>query len=73
MMTVKMGLKHYYLLLSTITEALLVHCHIAKNDYQHDSMVSYTFVSNKLFGLLLDISPKCFMFLKSPHLKFLYF
>ena len=30
-----------------ITEALLVHCNIFNNDYQHDSRVMYTFVRNK--------------------------
>ena len=30
-----------------ITEALLVHCNIFNNDYEHDSRVMYTFVRNK--------------------------
>ena len=32
-----------------ITEVVLVHCNIVKNDYQ-DSRVLYTFIRNKLFG-----------------------
>ena len=40
-----------------ITEVVLVHCNIVNNDYQQDSRVLYTFVSNKLFGGLLEISP----------------
>ena len=40
-----------------ITEVVLVHCNMANNDYQHDSRVLYTFVPNKSFGSLLDISP----------------
>ena len=40
-----------------ITEVILVHCNIANNDYQQDSRVLYTFVSNKPFGSLLEISP----------------
>ena len=36
-----------------ITEVLLVHCNIVNNDYQQDSKVLYTFVSNKPFGSLL--------------------
>ena len=31
-----------------IMEVVLVHCNIANNDYQQDSRVLYTFVSNKL-------------------------
>ena len=40
-----------------ITEVVLVHCNTVNNDYQQDSRVSYTFVPNKSFGQLLDISP----------------
>ena len=40
-----------------ITEVVLVHCNIVNNDYQHDSGVLYTFVPNKPFGSLLEISP----------------
>ena len=36
-----------------ITVVELVHCNIANNDYQQDSTVLYTFVSNKPFGSLL--------------------
>ena len=32
---------------SEITEVVLVHCNIITNDYQQDSRVLYTFVSNK--------------------------
>ena len=41
-----------------ITEVILVHYNIINNDYQHDSGVLYTFIPNRLFGQLLDISPK---------------
>ena len=40
-----------------IKEVLLVHCNIVNNDYQQDSRVLYTFVPNKPFGSLLEISP----------------
>ena len=40
-----------------ITEVVLVHCNIVNNDYQHDSKVLYTFVPNKSFGSLLELSP----------------
>ena len=48
-----------------ITEVVLVHCDIVNNDYQQDSRVSYTFVPNKPFGSLLEISPKNHIFLKT--------
>ena len=42
------------------------------NGYQQDPRVLYTFVPNKLFGQLLDISPKNFMFLKIFDSEFSY-
>ena len=48
-----------------ITEAVLVHCNMVNNDYQHDSRVLYTFVPNKSFGSLLDISASNHIFLKT--------
>ena len=30
-----------------ITVAVLVHCNIVNNDYQHDSRVLYTFIPNE--------------------------
>ena len=47
-----------------ITEVVLVHCNIVNNDYQQDSRVLYTFVPNKPFGSLLEISPTNLIFLK---------
>ena len=41
-----------------IIEVVLVHCNIVNNDYQQDSRVFYTFVPNKPFVSLLEISPK---------------
>ena len=41
-----------------ITDVILIHCNIANNDHQQDSRVMYTFVLNKSFGQILDISPK---------------
>ena len=46
-----------------ITEVILVHCNFVNNYYQQDSKVLYTFVPNKSFGQLLDISPKNYIFL----------
>ena len=39
------------------TEVVLVHCDIVNNDYQQESRVLYTFVPNKPFGSLLEITP----------------
>ena len=47
-----------------ITEIILVHCNIVNKNYQQDSRVLYTFIPNKSFGQLLDISPDNFIFLK---------
>ena len=55
-----------------ITEVVLIHCNIFNNDYQQDSIILYTFDSNKPFGKLLDISPKNFIFLRSFNSKFSY-
>ena len=53
-----------------ITEVVLVHCNIVNNDYQQDSRVLYTFVPNKPFGSLLEISPKNHTFLKTFNSEF---
>ena len=46
-----------------ITEVVLIHCNVVNTSYQQNSRVLHTFVPNKSFGHLLDIS----------HLKILYF
>ena len=48
-----------------ITVVVLVHCNIVNNDYQQDSRVLYTFVPNKPFGGLLEISPANHIFSKT--------
>ena len=55
-----------------ITEVVLIHCSIVSSSYQQDSRVLYTFVPNKSFGQLLDISPKTFKFPKTFNSKFSY-
>ena len=55
-----------------ITEVVLVHCNIVNNNYQQNSRFLYTFLPNKLFGQLLDISPKNFIFLKTFDSDFSY-
>ena len=47
-----------------ITEIVLVYCNIANNYFQQDSRVLYTFVRNKSFGSLPDISTSNHIFLK---------
>ena len=48
-----------------VAEVLLVHGDIINNDYQEDSRVLCTFVPNKPFGSLLEISPTNHIFLKA--------
>ena len=40
------------------TKVVLFHYNIVNNNYQQNSSVLHTFVSSKLLGQLLDISPK---------------
>ena len=40
-----------------VVELVLVHCNLVNNDYQQDSRILCTFVPNKTFGSLLEISP----------------
>ena len=55
-----------------ITEVVLVHCNIDNNNYQQDSRVLHTFIPNKSFGQLPDISPKNYIFLKTFNSEFPY-
>ena len=48
-----------------ITEVVLVHCNIVHNEYQQNSRVLYTFIPNKSFSQLLDISPKYCLLMKT--------
>ena len=53
-----------------IVELVLVHCNLVNNDYQQDSRILYTFVPNKTFGSLLEISPTNQAFLKTFNSEF---
>ena len=55
-----------------IAEVILVYCNIVSNNYQHNCRVLYTFIPNKLFGQLLDISLKNFYILKTFNSEFSY-
>ena len=48
-----------------VVEIVLVHCNLVNNDYQQESTILYTFVPNKTFGSLLEISPRNHVFLKN--------
>ena len=39
-----------------IREVVLIHCNVVNNSYQQNSRVLHTFVPNKSFSQLLDIS-----------------
>ena len=54
-----------------ITEVVLVHCNVVNNDYQQDLIVLYTFVLNKPFGSLLEISPKTSYIFKNMQFRIL--
>ena len=51
-------------------EVVLVHCNLVKNDYQHASKVLFSFVPNKQFGQLLNISPHVFIMTYTVNTEF---
>ena len=53
-----------------VVELVLVHCNLVNNDYQQDSRILFTFVPNKTFGSLLEISPTNQAFLKTFNSEF---
>ena len=53
-----------------VVELVLVHCNLVNNDYQQDSRILYTFVPNKTFGSLFEISPTNQVFLKTFNSEF---
>ena len=55
-----------------IVEVVLVHCNLVKSDYQHTSKVLFTFVPNKKFGQLIDISPHAFTMMNTVNTEFSY-
>ena len=48
-----------------VVELVLVHCNLVNNDYQQDSRTLFTFVPNKSFGSLLEISPTNHVFFEN--------
>ena len=53
-----------------VIELVLVHCILVNNDYQQDSRILYSFVPNKTFGSLLEISPTNHIFLETFNSEF---
>ena len=53
-----------------VVEIVLVHCNLVNNDYQQNSRILFTFVPNKTFGSLLEISPANHVFLKTFNSEF---
>ena len=53
-----------------ITKLVLVHCNLVSNDYQEDSRMLYTFIPNKPFGSLSEISPTNHIFLNTFNSEF---
>ena len=53
-----------------VAELILVHCNPVNNDYQQDSRILYTFVPDRAFGSLLEISPTNHIFSKTFNSEF---
>ena len=53
-----------------VVEVVLIHCNIVDNSYQQNPRILYTFVPNKRFGSLLEISPPNHVFLKTFNSEF---
>ena len=53
-----------------VAEIVLVHCNIINNNYQQDSRILYTFVLNKPFRSLLEISSTNHIILKTFNSEF---
>ena len=51
-------------------EVVLVRYNLVKNDYQHASKVLFTFVPNKKFGQLLNITPHVFTMMNTINTGF---
>ena len=51
-------------------EVVLVHCNLVKNDYQDSSKVLFSFVLNKQFGQLINISPNTLTMMNTVNTEF---
>ena len=48
----------------------MVHCNLVKNDYQQTSKVLFSFVPNKQFGQLINISPHSLTMMNTVNTEF---
>ena len=53
-----------------VVDLVLVHCNRVNNDYKQDSTVLYTFVPNKTFESLLEISQRNHIFVNTFNSEF---
>ena len=51
-------------------EVNLVHCNLVNNNYQQACKVLFSFVPNKLFGQLINISPNSLTMLNTTNTEF---
>ena len=51
-------------------EVVLVYCNLVKNDYQHTSKVLFTFLPNKQFEELINISPHSLTMMNAINTEF---
>ena len=51
-------------------KVVLVHCNLVKNNYQHASTILFSFVPNKQFAQLLNISPHVCTMMNTINTKF---
>ena len=54
-----------------VVVVVLIHCNIVDNSYLQNPRILYTFVPNKPFGSLLEISPPNYILLKTFNSEFL--
>ena len=58
---------------SESADVAIFHCNLVKNDYQHTSKVLFTFVPNKQFGELINISTHFLTIRNTVNTEFSYF
>ena len=51
-------------------DLVLIHCNVVNNSYQQSSKVLFTFVPNKKYGQLINISPETLIMLKTVNTEF---
>ena len=51
-------------------KVVLVHCNLVTNNYQQESKALFTFVPNKQFGQLINISPHSLTMLNTTNTEF---